>query len=167
MATWTTIANSQVDVDSPVTVSLMTALRDNPEAIAEGAANAPKIQSAAMGIVLANGTITTAAVVTITDLGRVDTLLEHFRLRVQDGDDNGATGTYRYRTSTDGGSSWSGYTTLRTETYTSPLSAFFEYTDFAVIDVSGSIDAIELSVTELTGTAEVVHVTLGVEGTSP
>lgn len=36
MTTFTTIPNSDIDQDSPVTVALMTALRDNPLAIAEG-----------------------------------------------------------------------------------------------------------------------------------
>ena len=35
MTTWTDIANSEVDQDSPITQTLMTALRDNPVAIAE------------------------------------------------------------------------------------------------------------------------------------
>lgn len=43
MADWTTITDSQVDPKAPVTSELMTALRDNPVAIAEGATNAPKI----------------------------------------------------------------------------------------------------------------------------
>jgi hypothetical protein len=48
MADWTTISNSEVDGDSPITESLMTALRDNPQAIAEGATGAPRIENLAM-----------------------------------------------------------------------------------------------------------------------
>lgn len=165
MATWTTIANTAVDVDSPVTVSLVTALRDNPEAIAEGSDNAPKISAPAMGIVLSSGNITTAAAVTITGLDRVDKVLDHYRLNVFD-DTGGAntTGTYRYRTSTDGGSTWSGYTTLKSETASEATLAF---SDWALIDVSGSINALELSATTDNDAVSVDHVTLGVEGTSP
>lgn len=43
MTTYTAIPNSQVDQDSPVTQPLMTLLRDNPIAISEGAADAPRI----------------------------------------------------------------------------------------------------------------------------
>ena len=43
MADWTTITDTQVDPKAPVTSELMTALRDNPLAIAEGSTNAPKI----------------------------------------------------------------------------------------------------------------------------
>lgn len=48
MTTYTTITNAEVDQDSPVTQPLMTALRDNPLAIAEGDATAPGIQIAAL-----------------------------------------------------------------------------------------------------------------------
>jgi hypothetical protein len=48
MADWTTIANNEIDGDSPITESLMTALRDNPVAITQGASGAPKIQNAAL-----------------------------------------------------------------------------------------------------------------------
>lgn len=43
MTTYTTIPNSDVDQDSPVTQPLMTALRDNPIAIVEGATGAPRM----------------------------------------------------------------------------------------------------------------------------
>lgn len=48
MTTYTTIADADIDQDSPVTQPLMTALRDNPIAIGEGAAGAPRIYGAAM-----------------------------------------------------------------------------------------------------------------------
>jgi hypothetical protein len=40
---WRTVPNSEIDTESPVTVQLMTALRDNPGAISEGATGAPKM----------------------------------------------------------------------------------------------------------------------------
>lgn len=43
MTTWTTIPDTDVDQDSPVTQPLMVALRDNPIATAEGADNAPVV----------------------------------------------------------------------------------------------------------------------------
>ena len=45
---WVTIADSDIDPDSPITTSLMTALRDNPIAIADGSAGAPAVQTAAL-----------------------------------------------------------------------------------------------------------------------
>lgn len=41
MTTYTTIANTEIDQDSPVTQPLMTAMRDNPIAISEGSTGAP------------------------------------------------------------------------------------------------------------------------------
>jgi hypothetical protein len=43
MTTWTDIANGTIDQDSPVTQPLLTALRDNPIAIAEGSSGAPLV----------------------------------------------------------------------------------------------------------------------------
>lgn len=48
MTSYVAIPNGDVDQDSPVTQPLMTALRDNPIAIAEGASGAPKIQTIAL-----------------------------------------------------------------------------------------------------------------------
>lgn len=48
MTTYTAITNAEIDQDSPVTEPLMTKLRDNPLAIAEGASGAPRIQKAAI-----------------------------------------------------------------------------------------------------------------------
>lgn len=42
MTDYTTITNDQVDVDSPLTEALVKAIRDNPIAISEGAASAPR-----------------------------------------------------------------------------------------------------------------------------
>lgn len=44
--TWTELSDGAVDQSSPVTDVLMTALRDNPKAIAERAANAPIVRIA-------------------------------------------------------------------------------------------------------------------------
>jgi len=48
MTAYTTITNSEIDTDSPVTESLMTRMRDNPIAITEGSSGAPAIQTAAL-----------------------------------------------------------------------------------------------------------------------
>ena len=46
--TWTAIPDSDIDPDSPVTTSLMTALRDNVAAFAVADSGAPKLVSAAL-----------------------------------------------------------------------------------------------------------------------
>lgn len=43
MTTYTAIANSEIDADSPVTTTLMQAMRDNPIAISEGSSGAPVV----------------------------------------------------------------------------------------------------------------------------
>lgn len=48
MTTYTAIPDTDIDPESPVTVGLMTLLRDNPLAIQEGDATAPKIANAAL-----------------------------------------------------------------------------------------------------------------------
>lgn len=45
MTAYVTIANGDIDQDSPITQTLMTAIRDNPIAIAEGASGAPRIDA--------------------------------------------------------------------------------------------------------------------------
>jgi len=49
MTTYTAIPNTSIDIDSPVTQPLLTALRDNPIAITEGSSGAPRISTAAFG----------------------------------------------------------------------------------------------------------------------
>lgn len=48
MADYTTITDTQVDPEAPITSELMSALRDNPIAITEGASGAPRVQTAAI-----------------------------------------------------------------------------------------------------------------------
>lgn len=47
--TWTVIPDSDIDQDSPVTVALMTALRDNVTAAFNGDAGGPKLADGALG----------------------------------------------------------------------------------------------------------------------
>lgn len=54
MADWKTIPDTDVDPDAPVTSELMYALRDNPVAIAEGAAGAPRVMGIALDTFLAH-----------------------------------------------------------------------------------------------------------------
>jgi hypothetical protein len=70
MTTYTEILNGEIDQDSPVTQPLMTALRDNPLAIAEGTSGAPKVQGKAFENVYigaVNGTGTTESAVVLPD----------------------------------------------------------------------------------------------------
>lgn len=50
MADWTSIADTEVDPDAPVTSELGYAWRDNPIAIAEGALGAPRVEGRALDV---------------------------------------------------------------------------------------------------------------------
>jgi hypothetical protein len=58
MPTYSTIADGSIDQDSPITQSLMTALRDNPLAIQTGDGTAPNIVSRALGLSIVTGSAT-------------------------------------------------------------------------------------------------------------
>ena len=58
MATFSTIADGSIDQDSPITQSLMTALRDNTLAIQQGDDTAPNIVSRALGLSIVTGSAT-------------------------------------------------------------------------------------------------------------
>ena len=77
--TYTPILNAEVDAESPITDLLLTRLRDNPIAISNGAADAPRITDAALGP-------------TATNAGR-DWVLNRAALAVA-----GAVGTYVFAT---------------------------------------------------------------------
>jgi hypothetical protein len=61
MADWTTLPNTAVGVGGLPSGTTVTALRDNPIAIAEGAAGAPKVRGSANSVnLIATGTMTSA-----------------------------------------------------------------------------------------------------------
>jgi hypothetical protein len=73
MATWTTLPDASLEPGKPIRSIDGLALRDNPVAIAEGAAGAPKIQTAAL---ITGEQMTTANVLNATaaaDAGAVGT----------------------------------------------------------------------------------------------
>jgi hypothetical protein len=74
MATFTTIPDTDLDADSPITENLMLALRDNPLAIAQGDASAPRVQKEALGALsvgayLLKTTMSTQGTLTATSTG--------------------------------------------------------------------------------------------------
>ena len=48
MTTYSAVASTEIDADSPITDALLSKLANNPTAITEGASGAPRIQFAAM-----------------------------------------------------------------------------------------------------------------------
>lgn len=72
MTSYISIANSEVDPDSPITADLMTKLRDNPIAISEGSSGAPKVSKLALGgLLLGSINSSTTTWAGITGLGSI------------------------------------------------------------------------------------------------
>lgn len=108
MTTYTTITNAEIDQDSPITQPLLTALRDNPVAITEGAAGAPKVQAAALD------TFVGTAPATITGLDNYVAL--NLRGSASLGSSFGSTTLITtIEFSDDGGSTWAASTNLFNE----------------------------------------------------
>ena len=109
MADYTSIADSQIDPKAPVTSELMTALRDNPIAIAEGSAGAPKIADSWQAL---ETTSSSGLIVTDVDNG------EGVRLEMRGaGSDNGlVTVSIRVSISSDNGSTFVSETTVKSAT---------------------------------------------------
>ena len=100
MATWTNIANTSLEPGSPARSVDAFALRDNPIAIAEGAAGAPRIAGQQGPAVqtegLFNGAVTSAKLA--TGSGERDWVLERTA-----GASRGAVGTYAFCVQVSGG----------------------------------------------------------------
>lgn len=69
MADWTTISDTSVDPDAPLTSQLGYAWRDNPIAIAEGATGAPRIQTLALQAPTAGNTYPIARMRPVSQVG--------------------------------------------------------------------------------------------------
>lgn len=115
MADWFNITDTQVDPDAPLTSQLAYAWRDNPIAIAEGAAGAPLIQPRALETVegrVVLTTATTAVAVTGLDPETVLTFTGSFA--------NGAGGNAELQisSSADGGATWSAWFSITPNTAT-------------------------------------------------
>ena len=71
---WVTISNTAIDQDSPITTSLITALRDNPIAIANGDAGAPRIQNAGLADNAVNARVLAADCVGSSELANASVI---------------------------------------------------------------------------------------------
>jgi hypothetical protein len=98
MATWTTLPDASLEPGKPIRSIDGLALRDNPIAISEGAAGAPKIQtngitdSAVTTAKLANSAVTTGKLASNEQMTTVNVL------NATAGGTSGAVGVYAIRT---------------------------------------------------------------------
>lgn len=99
MTAYVAIPNGDIDQDSPVTQELLTALRDNPLAIAEGDASAPKIMPPALDLFLGGGAINSTGT-TFTGIncsalmlmfGSTQSVTTSYSMQVRFSSDGGAT----------------------------------------------------------------------------
>lgn len=165
MADYIPVIDSSVDPDAPLTSDLMYRLRDNPIAISEGAINAPKVRSEAMALRTAAADRTSDGVFfTLTGIDRISTFMVNSHISLTYGAAGSAS--TQYRTSTNGGSTWSGYTAIDTSLLTSGGNN--RSTKFDFITTSASVNAIQFGLTSTSGSSVTASLSvLGVRGIAP
>ena len=106
MTDYTTITDSQVDPDAPLTSGLAYAWRDNTIAIAEGSLNAPKVVSAALSVKLAFLTLNGTTQSNFTGLDRCADIDFDFSV------DPSSTAPLQAAFSNNGGGSWGSFQSI-------------------------------------------------------
>lgn len=161
MTTYTAIPNTSIDIDSPVTQPLMTALRDNPIAISEGSSGAPKVQPEALELVYGSGSASgTATLISVYDLDDVNYILTEGEGTVTSTPSASRNTNIEYRTSTDNGSTWSGYTRFLTITAGAGSLTVTE-SKVGIIDIS-SANAIQFAQNDADGSTSIIVAGFGV-----
>lgn len=165
MADYTTILDSQVDPEAPITSELMTALRDNPLSIIEASVTAPKINPRAMDHLLAGpstatksfpaGTVT---VFTVTGLDDAHVLYGSGVVSVPAGGQVNNRGVIFWEVSSNNGSSWAHSGTIISVTNPNSAGAAFTGANAVSIPMEGfnacriRLQYIGTSGTTITGT---------------
>ena len=135
MTDYTTLSNTAVGVGGLPSGATVTALRDNPIAIAEGTSGAPKVQSAALNMKVI------ASLGVLTGLGRVASLLCQSTVSASPSGGDATTAQLRYRLSSDGGSTFGSWTILNS--VSSTASATVQATKSNILTVGPTYNAIE------------------------
>ena len=152
MTDFTDLSNTAVGVGGLPSGATVTALRDNPLAIAEGTSGAPKVQSSAL-----NMKVITAPGV-LTGLDRVATMLCMASAQT----DGEGSANVQYRRSTDGGSTWTGYSTVVSVSVPGGSTDNATEVRSAQITVGPTYNAIEFAVSGNGG-----FFAIGIAGVSP
>lgn len=165
MTDYTTIPDGDIDQDSPVTQPLLSALRDNPLAIAEGATGAPRINPLSLGDLAAGDTLSCGA----QSVYSLDTAFV-FEFAAMQG------GSVRVKGQAKGDSnavdlSWTviriragSVTTYGNQTFDNATS----YTSFTDVDIPIQYgDLIRATVTAAGGGGDVRNVSIHTDGTQP
>ena len=159
------VVDSSVDPDAPLTSDLMYRLRDNPIAIAEGAVNAPKVRSEGLNLTTAAGDRTSDGVIfTLNGLDRVQTLMVNSYVALTFGSAGNAN--VRYRTSTNGGSTWSEYTTFDNTVLT--VAGNNRSLRFGFLALGSNVNSVQFDLSSTAGSSPACSVSvLGIRGVSP
>lgn len=136
MADWKQIPDTDVDPDAPVTSELTYALRDNPVAIAEGAAGAPRISPYSLSTGYIGNINTTAQdIVSFIDLNPVSSI-------VLKGATYGLSSAYlQVSLSTNNGGSWGSWSNISSGN----LGSAAVVTESVINTVNGSINTVSSS----------------------
>lgn len=108
MPDYIAITDTQIEPEAPVTSELMNQLRDNPLAIAEGADSAPRVQSEGLSPTFA--VAVNVGYSTSLEWGGAAGM---FSIQGSSGSSSEVV-TLRYRTSTDGGTTTTSWSTIAT-----------------------------------------------------
>lgn len=165
MADYIPVIDSSVDPDAPLTSDLMYRLRDNPIAIAEGSVNAPKVRSGALNLATAAGNVTAdGTITTMNGLDRVSVLMVNsYVLTLGTGS---SSAQVRYRTSNNGGSTWTGYTTWDSTNQIGGGSN--SSVRYGFLNLAASVNSVQFDLSSTSGTTAAASVSLlGVRGVSP
>ena len=159
MADWTELDTNGLLPGEPFTSAKALAFFENPVAMAEGKVNAPKVVSEALNMFAER---TTTIPTAYTDLGRINKVLITCRNTHNSG---AGTSIGQYRTSTNNGATYGGYTDIPgtlVDSATTPVVGQL------LLSLGSSINAIQLTRTE-TGTSNgtIDFTILGVSGVSP
>ena len=165
MPDYVPIVDDIIQPDAPLTADLMFRMRDNPLAIAEGAAGAPKVRSEALALRTAAGDRTSDGVVfTMNGLDRVAALMVNSYASITH--TAAGSATVRYRTSTNGGSTWSGYTTFDSSVLTAAGSS--RSARFGFITLAASVNSIQFDLTSTATSFPTCSVSaMGIRGIAP
>jgi hypothetical protein len=149
MTTYTDPSTLNTDPNDPVTSVLLTAVKDNPVAIAEGASGAPRVVAGALGTYLGTGSATAAgAILDVTDLADVGQVLVYGLLEVDAPADESATVKVQVAYSTDNGSTFGSASDVPGASLTSggsPETGQFIY----VVALTGGQNALRFSLQEI------------------
>jgi hypothetical protein len=156
MADWTNLPNTAVGVGGLPSGTTVTALRDNPVAIAEGAAGAPRVQT--LGQSLSRIATFSGTGLSITEIDFIDLpVVREFFIAFESLAFSGSATSFNVAVSSDNGSTFSAFLQIASFGFSSPIADFITppalqadwgrlVGDFGGISAASNINAIRFRV---------------------